>query len=57
MKMDCELCGGLFEGMGFRSEIDPNDATFERIVDYKKCNLCGSGMVIYHPYMPVREED
>ncbi len=56
MKMDCELCGGSFEGMGFRSEIDPNDATFERIVDYKKCNLCGSGMVIYHPYMPVREE-
>jgi len=56
MKMDCELCGGSFEGMGFRSEIDPNDATFERIVDYKKCNLCGSGMVIYHPYMPVQEE-
>ena len=55
--MKCEVCNGTFEGMGFRSEIDPNDATFERIVDYKKCNLCGSGMIIYHPYMPVREDE
>ena len=51
--MNCDLCGGSFEAMGFRSEADPKDATFERIVDYKKCNLCGSGMVIYHPYMPM----
>ncbi len=50
--MICELCGGAFEGMGFRSETDPKESTFERIVDYKKCNLCGSGMVIFHPYMP-----
>jgi len=50
--MNCDLCGGSFEAMGFRSEADPKDATFERIVDYKKCNLCGSGMVVYHPYMP-----
>jgi len=54
--MDCDCCGGTFEPMGFRLEGDPNDETFERVVDYKKCNTCGSGMVIYHPYMPVREQ-
>jgi len=40
--------------MGFRLESDPEDETFQRVVDYKKCNCCGAGMVIYHPYMPVQ---
>ena len=53
--MDCDCCGGTFEPMGFRLEGDPNDETFERVVDYKKCKTCGSGMVIFHPYMPVQE--
>ena len=55
MKLKCEVCDGLFEGMGYRIEADPKDETFERVVDYKKCHTCGSGMVIYHPYMPVQE--
>ena len=55
MNMKCEVCDGLFEGMGYRVEADPKDETFERVVDYKKCHTCGSGMVIYHPYMPVQE--
>ena len=55
--MNCEVCGGTFEGKGFRIEPDPKDATFDRVVDYKKCNLCGMGMILYHPYMPVQEFD
>ena len=47
--MICELCGETFEGQGFRVEIDPHDENFERVVDYKKCKGCGSGMIIYHP--------
>jgi hypothetical protein len=52
--MICELCGETFEGQGFRVEIDPHDENFERVVDYKKCKGCGSGMIIYHPYFPVQ---
>ena len=52
--MICELCGETFEGQGFRVEIDPHDDNFERVVDYKKCKGCGSGMIIYHPYFPVQ---
>ena len=52
--MICELCGETFEGQGFSVEIDPHDETFERVVDYKKCKNCGSGMIIYHPYFPVQ---
>ena len=55
--MKCEICDGTFEGQGYRTEKDPNNPDFDRVVDYKKCNLCGSGMLIYHPYMPVREEE
>jgi hypothetical protein len=51
---NCDCCGGTFEAMGFRLESDPEDETFQRVVDYKKCNCCGAGMVIYHPYMPVQ---
>ena len=54
--MKCEICDGTFEGKGFRIETDPKDATFERVVDYKKCNICGAGMVLFHPYMPIRED-
>jgi len=50
--MKCEICNGTFEGQGYRTEDDPMDSTFERVVDYKKCNQCGAGMVLYHPYMP-----
>ena len=50
--MMCDCCGALLEAQGFRLEADPKDSTFERVVDYKKCNGCGSGMVIFHPYMP-----
>ena len=53
IEMKCEICDGTFEGKGYRTEIDPKDATFERVVDYKKCNLCGAGMVLFHPYMPM----
>ena len=52
--MICELCGETFEGQGFRVEIDPHDENFERVVDYKKCKGCGSGMIIYHPYFPIQ---
>ena len=52
--MICELCGETFEGQGFRVEMDPHDENFERVVDYKKCKGCGSGMIIYHPYFPVQ---
>ena len=52
--MICELCGETFEGQGCRVEIDPHDENFERVVDYKKCKGCGSGMIIYHPYFPVQ---
>ena len=50
--MKCEICEGTFEGQGYRTEEDPQDPDFDRVVDYKKCNLCGAGMILYHPYMP-----
>lgn len=53
IEMKCEVCDGTFEGKGYRTEIDPKNAIFERVVDYKKCNLCGAGMVLFHPYMPM----
>ena len=53
--MNCEVCGGTFEGKGFITETELKDPTFERVVEWKKCNLCGAGMKLWHPSFPKKE--
>ena len=53
--MDCEICGGTFEIIQSKDEdAQPADdgTPFTRIVEYRKCYLCGTGMVLYHTPFP-----
>ena len=48
--MKCEICDGTFETISRRDE--EAEIGFIRIVEYRKCNLCLSGMIIYHTPFP-----
>ena len=49
--MNCEICSeGIFETIQQREEEVNTD--FARIVEYKVCSLCLSGMIIYHTPFP-----
>ena len=49
--MKCEICDGTFETIQRRDEEDTQEG-FMRIVEYRKCNQCLSGMIIYHTPFP-----
>ncbi len=53
--MKCEICDGTFETIQRRDEDAPpaEDGTpFNRVIEYRRCNTCFSGMVIYHTPFP-----
>jgi hypothetical protein len=50
IEMKCEICDGTFETISRRDE--EAEIGFIRIVEYRKCNLCLSGMIIYHTPFP-----
>ena len=52
VEMKCEVCEGTFEVKKRVDEIDPKDENFIRVVEWLKCNLCGAGMKLWHPYFP-----
>ena len=51
IEMKCEICDGTFETIDRRDE-DVAEEGFMRIVEYRKCNVCLSGMIIYHTPCP-----
>jgi|DEB0MinimDraft_4_1074332.scaffolds.fasta_scaffold155860_1 predicted metal-binding protein len=50
--MECEVCDGTFKVLKRVDEIDPQDDNFIRVVEWLKCDLCGAGMKLWHPYFP-----
>lgn len=50
--MKCELCQGEFEILQQRIDDDIGEKGFCRVVEYRKCQVCLSGMVLYHPAFP-----
>lgn len=49
--MKCEICDGAFEILHRRDEEDSQEG-FIRIVEYRKCTICLSGMIIYRTPFP-----
>ena len=49
--MKCEICDGAFETIQ-RKDEDVAEEGFFRVVEYRKCDVCLSGMIIYHTPRP-----
>ena len=50
--MKCEICfEGIFETIR-RKDEDVAEEGFFRVVEYRKCDVCLSGMIIYHTPRP-----
>jgi len=55
MSMKCEVCDDTFETIQrIDEEVAPADdgTPFERVVEWKRCPTCGSGMKIWHTAFP-----
>jgi len=55
IEMKCEICDGTFEIIQQRIDDMGEKAPFIgfcRVVEYRKCKVCLSGMVLYHPAFP-----
>jgi rubredoxin len=53
--MKCEVCDDTFETIQrIEEEVAPADdgTPFERVVEWKRCPTCGSGMKIWHTAFP-----
>ena len=53
--MKCEICDGEFETIQ-RKDVDAppaDDGTpFIQVLEWKRCNTCGSGMKLWHTPFP-----